>query len=118
MEKFILYVYTDKGIEEYAAFKDRFGYKNSAEKLFRMKLGGNVALTDADKIFKEAVVEGVKVLRGGFTKVMQSLRHFDEIGLSNDIYEVMEEITEDKNITAVSLNKINGRETDFKEYAV
>lgn len=118
MEKFIVYAYTDDGAEEYSVFKDRFGYKNCAEKLLSMKAEQYGSLSDADKLFQEAVVEGVKILRGGFKKLMQTLRRFDEVGLSNDIYDVMEEIMNDKNIIAVSLNNTGGKTTDFKEYAV
>lgn len=118
MEKFILYAYGEHGKEEYAVFDDAFGYKNNAKKVLEMKAEQKGCLSDADKLFKEAVVDGVKILRGGFTKLMQTLRRFDEVGLSNDIYDVMEEITDDKNITAVSLNNINGRETDFNDYEI
>jgi len=117
---FILYVYKEgvREAEEYASYRDRFGYKASYQKYLNMKKSEGAELSDADKVLTDCLFYGVKVMRDGFKTLMRSLRQHDEIGLSNEIYSSMEEIMERRDIVAVSLGTPSITERDFKEYTV
>ncbi len=114
MNKYIVYAYKDGDCAEYASLNDKRGFCE----LVRAYCAQKQTLSDADKVFFKAVVQGVKVERNGFKKLMRALRAHDEVGLSNDIYDIVEEMSDDKKITALSLNILNGESTDLGEFTI
>lgn len=116
----ILYAYYEGGetAEEFAEFLNDSDYKASFRKYLDMKKKEGKSLADYDKLMTDCLFYGVKIKRAGFKKLTQALRHFDEIGVSNEIYDVMQEIIPNKKIVAVSLGTPGGRETDFGEYTI
>lgn len=57
---------------------------------------------NAAKVFRAFVAEKTIVVRADFKRLMRALRHFDEVGLSNDIYDAIEEINDGEDVQAVA----------------
>lgn len=119
MNRFMFYTYKkDEDAEAYAVYNDRFDYKQSYQKYINAKKSEGKELSDADKILTDCLFYGVKVMRPGFGKLMRALRQHDEIGLSNNIYDTLEEVCENEEIVAVSLGTPSVTERDFEEYEI
>ena len=94
---FILYAYLNGVWEEVASFKDRHGYAKQMENAVGIKKKEG----KTDSVRNAAVVaEGFVLGRYYYGKeygklVMRALRHFDEVGLSNDIQAALEELLDE-----------------------
>ncbi|MBQ8308866.1 MAG: hypothetical protein IJX96_03430 [Clostridia bacterium] len=88
MGNFILYQKKDGVWSEYAQFKDRRDYATRVAKVTDGR-------TDAPaKVLRTFVLGGVYIEGiGNIDLVKRALRHFDEVGLSNDIFESLEEMS-------------------------
>jgi len=111
MENYKIYAFSRDGENEvYETFVDK-GFLGQIEKYLNLKSSLGESLTDADLVYKTVFFDGYNVVKSqNFKKVMQSLRHHDEIGLSNDIYSILEEISDDGSYIAVGFgNDLDGK---------
>ena len=105
MEIFKIFAFDGEGKAKlYAEIKDRFGYYAAVEKYFAKKQAAGKPLDEDDSILQTILDRSYVIPSADFKRVMQALRHFDEIGISNDVHDIIEEIKEDGGYTAVSLN--------------
>jgi hypothetical protein len=77
------------------------------------------SVSNSDKIIAKNIL--LKFLINGYAydnrskkRIMQSLRHFDEIGISNEIYECLENLN-DFDYFYISFNGVGDREIDLIE---
>lgn len=115
-----LYIYHEgeRDGTEYAEYDNRADYKQALKEILERKKKEGKILDDADKIMRDAVLSGVRIGRVGFKKMMQALRRFDEVGISNELYDSMEEIVEDDSIIAVSVGTPAVRTVTLEEYSL
>lgn len=89
---FILYAFIDGAWQEYASFKDKKDYAQRVAQAAEMKI--QTAKTEAEKnaaIVMKAFVLGNEYYAEKYGKIIKrALRHFDEVGLSNDIFDELE----------------------------
>lgn len=115
-----LYIYHEgeRDGTEYAEYDNQADYKQALKEILERKKKEGKILDDADKIMRDAVFTGVRIGRVGFKKMMQALRRFDEVGISNELYDSMEEIVEDDSIIAVSVGTPAVRTVTLEEYSL
>lgn len=90
---FILYTYQKGRWEEFESFKDRRSYADSVKTAVEKKLSGDSETQKKAAAVMADFVYGKKYFSAEYQKlVMRALRHFDEVGLSNDIYEALESL--------------------------
>ena len=94
---FILYAYIDGNWQQYATFTDK---RNYAERIAQTaELKRQNAKTDAEKnaaTVMQAFVLGNEYYAAKYGKVVKrALRHFDEVGLSNDIFDELETLLDE-----------------------
>lgn len=89
----ILYTYHKGQWEVFESFKDRRGYAEQVKIAAEKKQSGDLETQkNAAKVMLDFVC-GKKWFGAEYQKlVMRALRHFDEVGLSNDIYETLENL--------------------------
>ncbi len=77
----------------FAAFEERTGEYASQVKegVLRAQNSAEEAKRNAAVVMRTFVFEDVYYGRGQGKTIMRALRHFDEVGLSNDIYAALEE---------------------------
>ena len=89
---YILYALIDGNWQEYASFKDKKNYAQRVAQASELKIA--TAKTEAEKnaaIIMKAFVLGNEYYAEKYGKVVKrALRHFDEVGLSNDIFDELE----------------------------
>lgn len=108
--EYAVYVYRSAP-EVYETLCDRFGYEESV----RSYLGGKSSESATDRVLRLAVLEHRKIVRRDFKKLRQALRHYDEIGLSNELVEIVEAL-EEEDVSALSLGQISAQEADLSVY--
>lgn len=92
--------------EEIACFDDMFGYEKSIAEYFDFKENEEKrALTNADVMFKRVFLLGEVVDVKFFKKLKQTLRHYDEIGLSNEIYELVDTLMDEGTLQALCFSQ-------------
>ncbi len=103
---YILYALKNGSWQEYARFVDRRNYGERVAQVSTIKQA--TAKTEAEKnaaILLQAFVLGKEYYKACFGKVvMRALRHFDEVGLSNDIFDELEGLLKE-NFEAFALAK-------------
>ncbi len=102
--KYILYADRGGGFKEYAAFTDDgefIGDAAAAAEEKRRDAKGR-AEENAAVVFRAFAAERAAVGRADFKRVMRALRRFDEVGLSNDLYDAMEELCDDASVRAAA----------------
>ncbi|MBQ8394659.1 MAG: hypothetical protein IJX49_03720 [Clostridia bacterium] len=94
---YILYSFTDGEWGQFAAFDDSADFASQVRKSAEIKK--NTSLTDSARnaaIVMEGFVLSKKSYGEQYGKlVKRALRHFDEVGLSNDIYDSLEELLDE-----------------------
>lgn len=102
MDKYKIYAFDESGKNEvYETLKDS-GFREQIERFLKMKESDGTSFDNADLVYKKVFYDGYNVVKAvNFKKVMQSLRRHDEIGISNDIYAIMEEINDDGSYIAI-----------------
>ena len=109
---FILYVKKSGVFQAYQTFKDRRGYVSLVENAVALKASGTNEQQKNAAIVMKAFVLGKQYFLAEHGKtVLRALRNFDEVGLSNDIFESLTDALAD-DIEAFALAKegedING----------
>lgn len=96
MRTWTLYALSEGNWEEYASFSDCGEFRGEAIRAAEAKTseGQTEENKNAAKVFRAFVAEKTIVVRADFKRLMRALRHFDEVGLSNDIYGAIEEIND------------------------
>lgn len=94
---YILYAFSDGKWTEHASFKDRRGY---AEQVKTAAAGHKAAakneqLVNASIVMEDFVLGGYAYAKQYGKLVMRALRNFDEVGLSADICESLEELLDE-----------------------
>ena len=90
---FILYVYQNGNWKEFESFKDRRGYADLVKSAVEKKTSGGVEIQKKAAVVMAEFVLGKKYYAAGYQKlVMRALRHFDEVGISNSVYEALESL--------------------------
>lgn len=91
---YILYVLKNGSWQAYARFVDRRNYGERVAQVSAIKMAN--AKTDAEKnaaTLLQAFVLGKEYYKACYAKVvMRTLRHFDEVGLSNDIFDELDNL--------------------------
>ena len=94
MNMFILYVYENGSWQAVENFKDRRGYAELVKTSVETKLANGTETQKKAATVMADFVNGKKFFGIQYKKlVMRALRHFDEVGISNSVYEVMEEMS-------------------------
>jgi hypothetical protein len=94
MSDFVLYAKIDGDWAVSATFADKEAYTAAINRYFGMKKAEGKSLDDCDTVlalFTEACV----VERKRFGLVKRALRHYDEIGISNDLVEAIDQAKRD-----------------------
>lgn len=114
-----IFAISGNSIEEYASFEDD-GYSdqilNKIEKRKCERLYSNV-----DYVMENVFANKQGVAKKYLKTAMRALRHFDEVGLSNDIYDVLEEINDDGSYDGVLFDEyqnIDGHLIDLEGYSI
>ncbi len=104
MRTWTLYALSGGNWEEYASFSDGGDFRGEAIRAAEAKTseGQTEENKNAAKVFRAFVAEKTIVVRADFKRLMRALRHFDEVGLSNDIYGAIEEINDGEDVQAVA----------------
>ena len=91
---FILYTFNGGEWAEFASFKDRRDYRALVEKAAenKQKEGKTEEVKNAAALMRTFVLDGKAFSISEKKSVSRALRHFDEVGLSNDIFDVLEEM--------------------------
>ncbi|MBQ8229198.1 MAG: hypothetical protein IJZ32_00715 [Clostridia bacterium] len=93
---FVLYAYNNGKWTEFCSFADKYDYAAQVSSAVAKK---KTATTDEMKnsaIVMESFVLGKQFYGKQYGKlVMRALRHFDEVGLSNDIQASLEELLDE-----------------------
>ena len=113
---FILYAFDKGNWQEFATFKDRADYAE------QVKTSAIAKLSDAktETVQNAALVMQAFVLGNYFYErtygktILRALRHFDEVGLSNDIHAALEELL-DEDYERFALAKA---ETDVNAFTI
>lgn len=94
---YILYAFSDGKWSQAASFKDRFGYANlvktAAEK--HKTAAKNEQLVNASIAMESFVLSGCAFAKSYGKVIMRALRNFDEVGISNDVCEALEELLDE-----------------------
>lgn len=93
MEYKIYAVENGGNVVEYASFPDDGYAKQIEDKIEKKRKEGKS--DNADIVMRKVFAEKRGVEKRFFKTAMRALRRYDEVGLSNDIYEVLEEIADD-----------------------
>ena len=94
MNMFILYVYENGRWEALESFKDRRGYADLVKSAVETKFSNGTETQKKAATVMTEFVNGKKYYGIQYKKlVMRALRHFDEVGISNSIFEAMEEMS-------------------------
>ena len=94
---FILYAFSDGKWAQFATFEDFSDYASQVAKSAEIKK----KTASMDSVRNAAVVmEGFVLAQRSYDKqygklVKRALRHFDEVGLSNDIFDSLEELLDE-----------------------
>ena len=99
MEYKIYAVENGGNVVEYASFPDDGYAKQIEEKIEKKRKEGKS--DNADVVMREVFAKKRGVEKRFFKTAMRALRRYDEVGLSNDIYDVLEEIADDGGYEAV-----------------
>lgn len=94
---FILYAFTDGEWRQFATFDDDSDFASQVKEAAKIKK--NTALTDSARN-AATVMEGFVLSKKSYGEkygklVKRALRHFDEVGLSNDIFDSLEELLDE-----------------------
>lgn len=128
MEEYRIYSITEDGvIEEYDKIKGK-SFRESIQRYLDRKNAFNEELSVADIVFKKVFFDGYNVIKEeNFKKVLRSLRHHDEVGLSNDIYDLLEEIKDDGgyigaafggDLEGKKLEEVNDKIADLTDFVI
>ncbi len=90
---------------EYASFEDDGYAEQILAKIEKRRLDGRC--DNADVVMERVFAKKQGILKKDFKTAMRALRHFDEVGLSNDVYSVLEEINDDGSFDAVFLDNFD-----------
>ncbi len=111
MEYFI-YAISSGNIDEYAVFDDDGYSEQILKKIEKRRLENKC--DNVDYIMEEVFAKKQGVAKKNFKTALRALRHFDEVGLSNDIYDVLEEIADDGGYDAVIFDNYE----NFEEHLI
>ena len=94
---YVLYAYIDGEWQEYDAIPDKRGYAEQVKAAVELRKNAN----KTEQAVHSAIVMEAFVL-GGFQYeskygklIMRALRNFDEVGISNDVYELLEALLDE-----------------------
>lgn len=94
-----IYASSSGEICEYASFENDGYVEQILAKIEKRRLDGRC--DNADVVMERVFAKKQGILKKDFKTAMRALRHFDEVGLSNDVYSVLEEINDDGSFDAV-----------------
>lgn len=117
MAEFRIYADYGSGAEEYASFEYDGDYAAESIEAAEAKSadGQSTETVNAAKVFRAFVAEKTIVKKADFKLVMRALRHFDEVGLSNDIYDVLEELSDDSSVLCAAFARAEENVGEFSE---
>lgn len=103
MYRYLLYTFLNGKREEYISFSCKRDFRSEALRVAEAKEaeGQTEENRNAAKVFRAFVADKTIAGKADFKRVMRALRHFDEAGLSNEIYEALEEINDAGSFEAV-----------------
>lgn len=96
MYRYFLYTFLNGKKEEYIAFSCKRDFRSEAVRAAEAKdaEGQTEENRNAAKVFRAFVADKTIAGKADFKRVMRALRHFDEIGISNELYDALEEIND------------------------
>ena len=113
MPEMIFYVLKNGEWQEYDRVKDRRDYAS----LVRAATDGRE--DGAAQVLRLFVLGGVYAAATDFALVCRALRHFDEVGLSNKIFEFIETVMGDCDGVAIAKDRVdNYTAADFSAWQV
>ncbi|MBE7084485.1 MAG: hypothetical protein E7368_00335 [Clostridiales bacterium] len=103
---YILHVLNADTWREYARFVDKRNYAQLIATAVedRLKNGKTEEMKNSATVMHAFVLEGKYFAQKDGKVIKRALRHFDEVGLSNDIFEALESLL-DEGCTAFALAK-------------
>lgn len=112
---FVLYAYNNGGWTEFCSFTDKNDYAKQVSSAVARKKTAETEEMKNSAIVMEDFVLGKKYYAKQYGKlVMRALRHFDEVGLSNDIQASLEELL-DEGCEKFALVRPNENPEDYTE---
>lgn len=111
-------IYADRGdgTKEYAGFEYDGDYVAEILRAVGAKAcDGTTENQNAAKVVRAFVAEKIVVKRTDFKRVMRALRHFDEVGLSNELYDVLEELSDESDVARIAFAAANENVSEFTE---
>ena len=111
---FILYAFDKGKWQEFASFKDRADYAEQVKISAIAKLSDAKTETaqNAARVMQAFVLGNYFYERTYGKTILRALRHFDEVGLSNDIHAALEELL-DEDYEKFALAKVDTDVTAF-----
>ena len=103
MYHYFLYTFLNGKREEYISFSCKRDFRLEAVRAAEAKEseGQTEEIRNAARVFRAFVADKTIVGKADFKRVMRALRHFDEVGLSNELYGALEEINDAGSFEAV-----------------
>ena len=93
---FVLYAFCKGKWTEFSSFADKRDYANQVkEAVARKKTSNTEEIKNSATVVEDFVLGGKFYAKEYGKLVMRALRHFDEVGLSNDIQASLEELLDE-----------------------